>query len=69
MELKSLRNYLWSYRNKGVFHEAVTNKIADDLVKLMRPRWLLVEAEFRVRGGIQTTVRAEHAAVADPPTA
>ena len=66
VELKSLRNYLWSYRNKGVFHEAVTNKIADDLIKLMRPRWLLVEAEFRVRGGIQTTVRAEHSTVADP---
>ncbi len=59
VELKSLRNYLWSYRNKGVFHEAVTNKIADDLTKALRPRWLLVEAEFRARGGINTTVRVE----------
>ncbi len=59
VELKSLRNYLWSYRNKGVFHEAVTNKIADDLTKLLDPRWLLVEAEFQARGGINTTVRVE----------
>lgn len=59
VELKSLRNYLWSYRNKGAFHEAVTNKIADDLTKLLQPRWLLVEAEFQARGGINTTVRVE----------
>ncbi len=59
VELKSLRNYLWSYRNKGVFHEAVTNKIADDLTKALQPRWLLVEAEFQARGGLSTTVRVE----------
>ncbi len=59
VELKSLRNYLWSYRNKGAFHEAVTNKIADDLIKLMAPRWLIVEAEFHTRGGLSTTVRVE----------
>jgi len=59
VELKSLRNYLWSYRNKGAFHEAVTNKIADDLIKLMTPRWLMVEAEFHTRGGLSTTVRVE----------
>ncbi len=59
VELKSLRNYLWSYRNKGAFHEAVTNRIADDLIKLMQPRWLLVEGEFRARGGLTTTVRVE----------
>jgi 7-cyano-7-deazaguanine reductase len=62
VELKSLRNYLWSYRNRGAFHEAVTNRIADDLVALMRPRWLNVEAEFQVRGGVATTVRVEHSA-------
>ncbi len=61
VELKSLRNYLWSYRNKGVFHEAVTNKIADDLIRLLQPRWLLVEAEFQARGGLSTTVRVETA--------
>lgn len=65
VELKSLRNYLWSYRNKGVFHEAVTNKIADDLTKRLRPRWLLVEAEFQARGGINTTVRVEVAGTGD----
>jgi 7-cyano-7-deazaguanine reductase len=59
VELKSLRNYLWSYRNKGVFHEAVTNRIADDLIRLMEPRWLQVEAEFHTRGGLSTTVRVE----------
>ena len=59
VELKSLRNYLWSYRNKGAFHEAVTNKIADDLIRLMQPRWIEVEAEFRTRGGLSTTVRVE----------
>jgi len=60
VELKSLRNYLWSYRGQGAFHEAVTNRIADDLVRLMRPRWLHVEAEFQARGGIHTAVRVEH---------
>ncbi|MFC1572713.1 preQ(1) synthase [Candidatus Eisenbacteria bacterium] len=59
VELKSLRNYLWSYRNKGAFHEAVTNRIADDLIRLLAPRWLLVEAEFHTRGGLSTTVRVE----------
>jgi 7-cyano-7-deazaguanine reductase len=59
VELKSLRNYLWSFRNKGAFHEGITNKIADDLIKLMQPRWLMVEAEFQKRGGIGTTVRVE----------
>ncbi len=59
VELKSLRNYLWSYRNEGVFHEAVTNRIADDLMTLLKPRWLLVEAQFQARGGINTTVRVE----------
>jgi 7-cyano-7-deazaguanine reductase len=68
VELKSLRNYLWSYRNRGAFHEAVTNRIADDLVRLLRPRWLHVEAEFHVRGGLETTVRVEHSGSAGERT-
>ncbi|MCK4414006.1 MAG: NADPH-dependent 7-cyano-7-deazaguanine reductase QueF [Candidatus Eisenbacteria sp.] len=65
VELKSLRNYLWSYRNKGAFHEAVTNKIADDLIRLMQPRWIEIEAQFHTRGGINTTVRVEYSGVAE----
>jgi 7-cyano-7-deazaguanine reductase len=62
VELKSLRNYLWSFRSEGVFHEAVTNAIADELIALMQPRWLQVEAKFQARGGLTTAVRVEHAA-------
>jgi 7-cyano-7-deazaguanine reductase len=65
VELKSLRNYLWSYRNQGAFHEAVTNRIADDLIRLLQPRWLQVSAAFQARGGISTTVQVEHAATTD----
>jgi len=60
VELKSLKLYIWSYRNEGAFHEAVTNRILDDLVGLMRPRFIRLTAEFNVRGGIYTTVVAEH---------
>jgi 7-cyano-7-deazaguanine reductase len=60
VELKSLKLYIWSYRNEGVFHEAVTNRIADDLARLLAPRFLRITAEFNVRGGIYTTVVAEH---------
>ncbi|GAB4157069.1 MAG: hypothetical protein Fur0037_25220 [Planctomycetota bacterium] len=60
VELKSLKLYFWSYRQHGAFHEAVTNRICDDLVSLLDPRFLRVEAEFRVRGGICTTVVCEH---------
>ena len=60
VELKSLKLYVWSYRNEGAFHEAVTNRIVDDLVALMKPRFLRLTAEFYVRGGIYTTVVAEH---------
>jgi len=60
VELKSLKLYIWSYRNEGAFHEAVTNRILDDLVQLMRPRFIRLKAEFNVRGGIYTTVVAEH---------
>ena len=60
IELKSLKLYIWSYRNEGAFHEAVTNRILDDLVDLMKPRFIRLTAEFYVRGGIYTTVVAEH---------
>lgn len=62
IELKALKLYLWSYRDRGAFHEAVTNAIADDLVAAMAPRFLRLRAEFYVRGGIYTTVVAEHRA-------
>ncbi|HKY02175.1 MAG TPA: preQ(1) synthase [Burkholderiales bacterium] len=60
VELKSLKLYIWSYRDQGAFHEAVTNKILDDLVKLLAPRFMRLTAKFYVRGGIFTTVVAEH---------
>jgi 7-cyano-7-deazaguanine reductase len=60
VELKSLKLYIWSYRNDGAFHEAVTNRILDDLVQLMQPRFIRLTADFNVRGGIYTTVVAEH---------
>ena len=60
VESKSLKLYLWSYRDKGAFHEAVTNQILDDLVTAMRPQWIRVEGDFLVRGGIRTLVSAEH---------
>jgi 7-cyano-7-deazaguanine reductase len=62
VELKSLKLYVWSYRNEGAFHEAVTNRILDDLVKATAPRFMRLTAEFGVRGGIWTTVVAEHRA-------
>lgn len=60
VELKSLKLYLWSYRNEGAFHEAVTNRILDDIVKVTRPRFMRLTAEWYVRGGIYTTVIADH---------
>ena len=60
IELKSLKLYMWSYRDKGAFHEAVTNKILGDLVAACHPRFMRVSGEFYVRGGIHTTVTAEH---------
>src|SRR5690606_23908775 len=60
VELKSLKLYVWSYRGEGAFHEAVTNRILDDLVRAMKPRFIRLTAEFNVRGGIFTTVVAEH---------
>jgi 7-cyano-7-deazaguanine reductase len=60
VELKSLKLYMWSYRDEGVFHEAVTNRVLDDLVGALAPRFLRVTARWYVRGGIYTTVVAEH---------
>src|SRR5712691_8452124 len=60
VELKSLKLYIWSYRGQGAFHEAVTNRILDDLAKATRPRFMRLTAKFFVRGGIFTTVVAEH---------
>jgi len=61
VELKSLKLYIWSYRNQGAFHEAVTNAILGDLVRATRPRFMRLTARFFVRGGIFTTIVAEHA--------
>lgn len=60
VELKSLKLYLWSYRDEGAFHEAVTNKILEDLVKAASTRFMEIEADFYVRGGIHTIVKASH---------
>jgi len=59
LELKALKLYLWSYRDRGAFHEAVTNQITDDLVKACEPRFLRLAGKFNVRGGIYTTVVVE----------
>ena len=67
VELKSLKLYVWSFRNDGTFHEAVTNRILADLVKATRPRFMRLTARFNVRGGIATTVVAEHTKVGWKP--
>ena len=60
LELKSLKMYFFSYRNRGIFYEDVVNKILNDLVKALEPRRIEVVGDFTVRGGIKTVVRAEH---------
>ena len=60
VELKSLKLYIWSYRNQGAFHEAVTNRILDDLAHAVKPRFMRLTSRFYVRGGIFTTVVAEY---------
>ena len=60
VELKSLKLYMWSYRNEGAFHEAVTNRILDDLVEATAPRFMRITAKWYVRGGIFTNVVADH---------
>ncbi|MDR0499497.1 MAG: preQ(1) synthase [Holophagales bacterium] len=59
VESKSLKLYLWSYRNQGAFHETVTNQILDDLTAAVQPVWMRVEGDFMIRGGIRTLVAAE----------
>ncbi len=65
VELKSLKLYIWSYRDQGAFHEAVTNQVLDDLVAAVQPRSLEVVADFNVRGGIHTVVKARFARARD----
>lgn len=60
VELKSLKLYYQSYRNEGIFYEAVTNRISEHLVELMKPRWLVVESNWRGRGGIRSRVTVTH---------
>jgi len=60
VELKSLKLYLWSFRDEGTFHEAVTNRIANDLIAALDPRFIEVEGDFYIRGGIKTKVTVQH---------
>ena len=60
IELKSLKLYLNSYRSDGIFFESVTNKILDDLIKVCKPRYMLITADFNVRGGISSVIEAEY---------
>ena len=60
VELKALKLYMWSFREQGAFHEAVTNEILDDIVKVITPNFMRIRAEFNVRGGIYTNVIVEH---------
>ena len=60
MELKALKLYVWSFRNEGHFHEDVTNRVLDDLVRALQPKFMRLSADFNVRGGLYTTVVAEH---------
>lgn len=63
VELKSLKLYYQSFRNEGIFYEAVTNRIRDDLARAMKPRWMLVATRWRGRGGIRSEIIAEYGAV------
>jgi len=67
VELKSLKMYIWSFRDEGAFHEDVTNRILERLVETCAPRFMRLTAEFNVRGGIYTTVVAEHRAAGWQP--
>jgi len=62
VELKSWKLYLWSFRDQGGFHEDLSNRIVDDLVTALQPRYLRLTAKFNVRGGVYTTVEVEHRA-------
>lgn len=63
VELKSFKLYLQSFRNEGIFYEAVTNRIRDDLAKSMKPRWLLIKTDWKGRGGIRSIIRATQGTV------
>lgn len=60
IELKSLKNYIWAFRNQGVFHEAVTNQILNELIGVLAPHFMRLTADFNVRGGVYTSIVAEH---------
>jgi len=60
VELKSLKFYLWSFRNEGIFYERAVNRILDDLVSAVRPKWMRVVGDFNVRGGIKSVITATH---------
>ena len=60
VELKSLKFYLWSFRNEGTFYERAVNRILDDLVAVVKPRWMRVVGDFNVRGGIKSVITATH---------
>ena len=68
IELKSLKLYLWSYRDEGTFHETVINQILDDLVAACKPRFMEIVGDFYVRGGIYTSIRATHGTMPDTET-
>ena len=63
VELKSLKLYLQSFRNEGIFYEAVTNRIRDDLAEAMQPTWMRITTNWRGRGGIRSVIRADHGSV------
>lgn len=65
VELKSLKLYYQAFRNKGIFYEAVTNQIRDDLAAVMKPAWMLVRTDWKGRGGIRSVIRASHGKVPD----
>ena len=60
IELKSLKFYLWSFRNEGIFYERAVNRILDDLVDSVKPKWMKVVGDFNVRGGIKSVITATH---------
>jgi 7-cyano-7-deazaguanine reductase len=62
VELKSLKLYLWSFRNDGIFYERAVNRILDDLIATVRPKWMRVVGDFNIRGGIKSIVTVEHGA-------
>ena len=66
VELKSLKLYLWSYRDEGAFHEDVTNRILDDIVLAIDPRWVKIVGDWNIRGGIRTIVTVEHNKAGQP---